>query len=837
MTDSSVAGFDSTAVRRWLGILHGDSPGQLHICSTGDWTGRVFTDLDAATKYVTYLNGDGREGIYARVTTIRAALQPGKRGGAADSAALPALWADLDIAGPGHAEQNLPPDEDAAKKIIATSGLPSPTLWIHSGGGLYPIWLLTQPHHITDDNLDQAKHLTADWQRVIEHAAAVHGWRYGRGVGDLARVLRIPGTINRKAGLARPCRITAATQARYSLQLLQDALDAAIARIAPPAPQPASPAPLSPAERPDTATRPGEDYAARTNWPAILEPAGWRVHYRQDDVTYWTRPGKPTGISASTNALGTDRLHVFTTAAPPLQGGESYSKLGAYAQLHHAGDHKAAARALGRLGYGAPLPDPAVEQRAMLRDLLGDQAADPPSQPPSAPMHKAAGGGKYFTDTGALLAATLAADIAALGPLAAGTDDIMWSYRDGVWSADKHVVRNRAARLLGERYRRNHLAAAEDLIRADSPRITCDPITDLINFRNGLLDWRTGQLRPHTPDVLSTVQLAVNWTPDATCPEFTRFLTEVVPIDMAPVVWELIGYLMYSGNPLHKAVMLMGSGRNGKGTFLRAVVSLLGERNITAASLHDLVSTRFTTASLFGKLANIAGDIDPTYLESTAVFKAITGQDQISAEHKGRDRFDFTPWAVPVFSANEIPASADTTVGYLSRWLAVPFPNSFLGREDRGMDAKLHAELPGIAAKAIPALRQLMDRGDFDRPESGQAAYDEFVRRVDQVRAWINDSCELEPGPHEANAHPFVNRIELYQKYKQWCSRDGHKPLQAAKFYDRVAAAGATPIKIMGTRGYRGITAWPVERAPNENPAPGLIRENDWLGAGGARNP
>ena len=48
----------------------------------------------------------------------------------------------------------------------------------------------------------------------------------------------------------------------------------------------------------------------------------------------------------------------------------------------------------------------------------------------------------------------LADDIVAMGPLAEGVDDIMWSYRDGVWSPDRHVVRNRAATLLGQRYRR-----------------------------------------------------------------------------------------------------------------------------------------------------------------------------------------------------------------------------------------------------------------------------------------------------------------------------------------------------------------------------------------------
>lgn len=371
---------DATAVRSWLRILHGDSPGHIHICSTGDWTGKLFADIDAATSYVTYLDREHREGIYVRVTSMRPGLAPGKRGSAADSAGLPALWADLDLAGPGHAEHDLPPDEAAGRAVIAATGLPEPTIWIHSGGGLYPIWLLTQPHILTDVNLDAAKALAKGWQSVIEHAAASKGWRYGRGVGDLARVLRIPGTINRKEGLARPCRLITdppPTGVRYTVEELQHALDAAVARIAPPEqPQASVGSPtLGTVNRPDGQLAPGEDFNQRADWTQILGPAGWRIHYTADDVTYWTRPNKPTGISASTNALGTDRLYVFTTGAAPLDGGESYSKFGAFTALHFTGDHSAAARALGRQGYGTPLPDPAEQQAQMIRDILGPAAA------------------------------------------------------------------------------------------------------------------------------------------------------------------------------------------------------------------------------------------------------------------------------------------------------------------------------------------------------------------------------------------------------------------------------------------------------------------------------
>lgn len=382
-----VASLDLAAVRTWLRAMHSATGGYFLICSTGDWAGRAFTidQLEQAVAYVAELDATGREGIYLRITSVSTPPAAGKRGGADDSLALPALWADLDLAGPGHAETDLPPDEAAGRAVIAASGLPEPTLWVHSGGGLYPIWLLGAPWQLDADSLGEAKGLARDWQRVIEHAAASLGYRYGRGVGDLARVLRIPGTTNRKEGLARACRLISVEGRRYTSSGLITALDKAKERLEP---APASGAPpagvMSSArqvERPAGTVSPLDDFAARTDWADILTPAGWREHYRQDDVTYWTRPGKTTGTSASTNALGTDRLHVFTTSAAPLEGGESYSKGGAYAALHHGGDHAAVVKELAAKGYGTPLPNPAVEHNAALEEITGAPLPDPPEPP------------------------------------------------------------------------------------------------------------------------------------------------------------------------------------------------------------------------------------------------------------------------------------------------------------------------------------------------------------------------------------------------------------------------------------------------------------------------
>lgn len=413
-------------------------------------------------------------------------------------------------------------------------------------------------------------------------------------------------------------------------------------------------------------------------------------------------------------------------------------------------------------------------------------------------------GVKYFGKLGRktiMLVKTLAEDIMAAGPLALGIDGRMWAYSGGVWRPAVNVVRDRATRLLGERFHTMHSTNAEAIIRADVPKISCEPVDRYINFRNGLLEWRTGELVSHDPLVLSTLQLPIVWNPDARCPAFDEFLSQVVPEDTIPLMWELIGYMMYDGNPLHKAAMLHGSGRNGKGTFLRVLKALLGEGNVTAVTLQALASERFAPAGLFGKLANIAGDIDGTFIENTARFKAITGGDVITAEFKFRDQFEFTPRAVPIFSANKIPGSADVTVGYLSRWVVLPFPNTFTGKEDRGLDARLStpAELAGIAHKGVKALRDLMARGNFVETESSQEAFDDFRRKVNQVESWLHECCEQSP------EHAHVKRTELFAAYQRWAEQEGFGKLKAREFYDRLSAAGITAAKVHGSRGFNGI--------------------------------
>jgi hypothetical protein len=99
-----------------------------------------------------------------------------------------------------------------------------------------------------------------------------------------------------------------------------------------------------------TGEKPGDDFNDRGDWQEIL--VGWRKVYTANGVTYWRRPGKDTGISATTGRNDADNLFVFTSSTT-FEQERPYSKFAAFAHLHHNDDFKAAAKDLRSKGFGS----------------------------------------------------------------------------------------------------------------------------------------------------------------------------------------------------------------------------------------------------------------------------------------------------------------------------------------------------------------------------------------------------------------------------------------------------------------------------------------------------
>ena len=78
-----------------------------------------------------------------------------------------------------------------------------------------------------------------------------------------------------------------------------------------------------------------------------------------------------------------------------------------------------------------------------------------------------------------------------------------------------------------------------EYIRVDGPALWDSPPKDVVNLLNGLLNVHTRELRPHSPDFLSPVQLPVTFDPAAKCPAWDQFIGDVFPGNAEAIAWEV----------------------------------------------------------------------------------------------------------------------------------------------------------------------------------------------------------------------------------------------------------------------------------------------------------
>jgi putative DNA primase/helicase len=418
---------------------------------------------------------------------------------------------------------------------------------------------------------------------------------------------------------------------------------------------------------------------------------------------------------------------------------------------------------------------------------------------------------RFFDPKFGLKARSLRAAVERTGKLAVGPGGAIYRHSEGVWVPDgrAEIVR-RTEKLMRQRYRPAQATNVTNVIESREPFIN-DDSQDVryLNLPNGLLDWQEGKLYPHNPAVVSTTRIPVEWDEDAECPAVDEFFQAVFPEDATELATEILGYMLYNDNPLHKAILLHGTGRNGKGTFIRLARQLVGGNNISAVTPQDLDGSVFASAQLHGKLANLVGDVDPRIFKSTERFKQLTGGDYMPAQHKYGQPFVFRCRALMVAAFNSLPRTADTTEGFFSRWIVIPFTGFYpAGKADTSLIHRLTIpqELQGLLRASVAGLQQLLNRGAFRMPESVRKATEHFRIEADPIRGFISERVRA---VHSYKA--WLGRTELYAEYVAWAGTNGFSQMSNSRFYEQFNAALvellplAIPITLNGYPGYRAI--------------------------------
>ncbi len=329
------------------------------------------------------------------------------------------------------------------------------------------------------------------------------------------------------------------------------------------------------------------------------------------------------------------------------------------------------------------------------------------------------------------------------------------------------------------------LAESEPGVPVRHNELDADPWS--FNVANGTIDLRSGNLRPHVRDDLITKLAPVVYDPTARAPAWDTFLEEILPsYRMRAYLKRLIGYALTGKIAEHILPICHGTGANGKSTLLNTVLEMAGEYGLQAAD--DLLVVKSNAhpteqADLFGRryVTNMETEDGKRLAESRV--KQLTGGDRVRARRMREDFWEFSPTHTLFLATNHKPEVRGTDHAIWRRLRLIPFTVTIpQERQDKHLDEKLRAELPGILRWAVEGCLEWQRHG-LGEPDEVMAATKIYREEMDVLAAFLSDRCVV----HERAS---ALATPLYHEYREWCEETGERVESQKKFGSRLGERG-----------------------------------------------
>jgi len=361
----------------------------------------------------------------------------------------------------------------------------------------------------------------------------------------------------------------------------------------------------------------------------------------------------------------------------------------------------------------------------------------------------------------------------------------LYVYRHGVYRPTGTVEID-AQQLLGEETRTARISEAVEALKREVaiPSEELNHETMLMNVKNGMLDPFTGELHPHDPSYLSTIQHPVSWDPTATSEELDAFLTQVCA-DWADSICELAGYLLLPINLMKKLFIWHGDTDTGKTTLMNLFKGTVGQAHYAQVPLGALgnPARRFVLAELEDKLVDFADDLPGVHIDDPSILKIMTGGMQyIRIERKYEEPYEVRNFCRIVCAANQLPSCSEKGDAWYGRLAIFPFSYR-LGKKEKDPRLRERFETDAglrraMLVKAVEGIKRLEARDwDLEGSSDELAAYKEWN---DPVMSFIAECCTIKPEER-------VKRTDLWAAYESYCRGHGLPVLASARrFYDRI---------------------------------------------------
>lgn len=402
----------------------------------------------------------------------------------------------------------------------------------------------------------------------------------------------------------------------------------------------------------------------------------------------------------------------------------------------------------------------------------------------------------------------------------------LWAFDPAteVWDSDgERALRHAARKALGPvPFGQNVVSELKGQARAD-PAVELKADTfgvepGLIAVENGLLDLDAAAdgagedgLRDLRPKDYALARLPVRYDPTAEFDAWADYVDEWAEDGRADALQEYVGYCLHVGEiPIHSALLLVGSGANGKGTFLSVVRALLGKENTSSIELQTLANERDAVADFYGSLANIDDDLSARKLGAgLGMFKKLVGGDRVRARRLYEDGFEFDATGKHLYAANEVPNVdiPDEDEAFWRRWLLVEFPNHYPPSErDPDLRKRLTEPDPlsGVLNWAIAGRARLLEQEYFTNEDKfAHAKRERWQAWGESVDKFISVCVDRDEDA------PRVSTQDAHRRYAAWCRENGLDPIGQQEFTNTLKKedVGYGRLRIDGsvTRGYKSL--------------------------------
>ncbi|MBP2058956.1 putative DNA primase/helicase [Lactobacillus colini] len=305
------------------------------------------------------------------------------------------------------------------------------------------------------------------------------------------------------------------------------------------------------------------------------------------------------------------------------------------------------------------------------------------------------------------------------------------------------------------------------------------PNIQKFNFKNGVFNWQTMKLEPHSRKYFFTSTSGVNLnTKSVETPMLDKWF-KLSFQENYKTMMEFIGYIFYgSYSPINAFIILKSKGNDGKSTFINQwLVPAVGNDNVSSISLVDIAGkniSEFKLSELQGKYLNAHAENSEVPINDTARLKMLTGGDRINASVKGKGDIIFTNNAKMLFGTNNLPAFNDNTNGMRRRSIVIPFNK--IENFDNVIDfQKVKEETPAFIYKCIQATKKAIKRKKFTTTSSIKKARDEWLGLNDPIGAFLEENTVR-------SSNEQTDRTEIYNAYCNYCELNGYKPTNSRNF-------------------------------------------------------